>query len=155
MLYKYGVSAALALVFTCSGCAGSGTHAKSAPAPQRNGSSADQSLANGRSIFMTGRDLSGVHIRAKSRPLRTSCAACHKPDGSGGVRFADGAVSADLRHAALVTKQKHPYTVALLQRAISTGIDNEGKPLDPVMPRWQMSARELHDVAEYVYTRLK
>jgi mono/diheme cytochrome c family protein len=130
-------------------------HAKSTPAPQRSATSPAQSAANGRSIFMTGRDLDGVQIHAKSRPLRASCAACHKPDGSGGVRFPDGAVSADLRHAALVTKQKHPYTVDLLERAISAGIDNEGKPLDPVMPRWQMSARDLHDVAEYVYTRLK
>ncbi len=71
------------------------------------------------------------------------------------MRFQSGVSSADLRHSALVTQQKHPYTVALLERAISTGIDNEGKKLDPVMPRWQMSPRDLHDVAVYVYDKLK
>jgi hypothetical protein len=76
-------------------------------------------------------------------------------NGSGGRHFPDGAVSADLRHRALVNEQKHPYTLALLQRAISTGIDNEGKPLDPVMPRWKLSKRDLHDVAQYVFTQLK
>ncbi len=66
-----------------------------------------------------------------------------------------GAVSADLRYRAIVGNQKHPYTVALLERAISTGIDNEGQPLNPIMPRWKMSQRDLHDVAYYVFTQLK
>ena len=66
-----------------------------------------------------------------------------------------GAVSADLRHAALVSGQKHPYTVALLERAIATGIDNDGQKLNRVMPRWKLSARDLNDVATYVFTQLK
>lgn len=66
-----------------------------------------------------------------------------------------GAVSADLRHKALVTDQKHPYTLALVERAISTGIDNEGQRLNRVMPRWRLSRRDLHDVAYYVLTQLK
>lgn len=112
-------------------------------------------LANGRSIFMTGRDLDGRQIVAQTRPLYGRCAACHRADGSGGLHFADGAVSADLRHPALVEHQRHPYTLALLERAISTGIDNDGHKLDPVMPRWQLPARDLHDVALYVLKQLK
>ncbi len=76
-------------------------------------------------------------------------------NGAGGRHFADGAISADLRHAALVTQQQHPYTISLLERAISTGVDNEGKSLDAVMPRWHLSQRDLHDVAQYVFTQLK
>jgi mono/diheme cytochrome c family protein len=117
--------------------------------------SADRSLANGRSIFQTGRDLNGTTIYAVPPPMRPSCAACHRANGAGGIHLPGGAVSADLRHAALVTHQKHPYTLALLERAISKGIDNEGKPLDRVMPRWRLSNRDLHDVAEYVLTQLK
>ena len=112
-------------------------------------------LANGKAIFRTGKDLAGIQIRANPPALMNSCAACHRADGSGGVRLPNGAVSADLRHHALVTAQKHPYTLALLERAISTGIDNEGKPLDRVMPRWKLSARDLHDIAEYVMLDLK
>jgi len=77
------------------------------------------------------------------------------PTGAGGVHFPDGAVSADLRYAALVTHQKPPYTIALLERAVSAGIDNDGDKLDPVMPRWVLSQRDLHDVAYYVLTQLK
>jgi cytochrome c oxidase subunit II len=112
-------------------------------------------LANGRAIFQTGRDLAGTPIRAVPRPLRPSCAACHGANGAGGVKFPDGAVSADLRHASLVTKQRHPYTLALLERTISKGVDNDGHKLDSVMPRWQLSKADLHDVAEYVLTQLK
>ena len=52
-------------------------------------------------------------------------------------------------------EQAHPYDLALIERAISTGIDNEGKPLDKVMPHWRMSERDLHDVAQYVLDDLK
>jgi len=61
-----------------------------------------------------------------------------------------GVLSADLRHSALVLTQAHPYTLALLERAISTGVDNEGEPLNPVMPHWRLSKQDLHDVALYV-----
>jgi len=112
-------------------------------------------IANGHAIFQTGRDLNGVHINAKPPALFPACAMCHGASGAGGKKLPGGAVSADLRHAALVTHQKHPYTLALLERAISTGIDNDGQRLSPVMPRWQLSKRDLHDVAEYVLTQLK
>lgn len=111
--------------------------------------------ANGRSIFSTGKDLAGVQISARSHPLLRSCAACHRADGSGGIRLPGGAVSADLRYGALVTQQKHPYTLKLLERAVSTGIDNEGKPLSPVMPRWRLTPGDLKAVATYVYTKLR
>lgn len=113
------------------------------------------SIANGRTIFDTGKDLDGVKIVAQATPLFNSCEACHRADGSGGRHFSDGAISADLRHDALVVQQKHPYDLALLERAISTGTDNEGKPLDKVMPHWRLSKRDLHDVAQYVLFGLK
>jgi len=112
-------------------------------------------IANGKMIFQTGKDSDGVAISAKKRPLHPYCAACHHVDGSGGLKLPGGATSADLRHKALVTDQKVPYTQALLERAISSGIDNEGKPLAPVMPHWTLSKRDLHDVAYYVLTQLK
>lgn len=107
-------------------------------------------IDNGQSIFQTGRDIGGRQIVARTPPLLRSCAACHRADGSGGIPFAGGVVSADLRHDALVTKQAKPYTVALLERAISTGIDNTGAPLNALMPHWQLSRTDLHDVAAYV-----
>ena len=149
----------LALLFATVGCASnSGTHSETSRAPDPATASADPaatSQSNGRSIFQTGRDSNGTRITAKSHPLYSSCAACHGASGAGGKHLKGGAVSADLRHGALVSGQSTPYTLALLERAISTGIDNEGKPLDPVMPRWTLSKRDLHDVANYVFTQLK
>lgn len=112
-------------------------------------------IANGRSIFLTGRDDAGVQVHAQPPALRPDCAACHQPTGAGGVHLPGGAVSADLRYGALVTRQRPPYTLALLERAISTGIDNTGQPLNHVMPRWRMSQPDLRDVAYYVLTQLK
>jgi mono/diheme cytochrome c family protein len=112
-------------------------------------------ISNGQSIFQTGRDSEGSQIIAKPPALYPKCAACHRADGSGGVHLPGGAVSADLRYKALVTEQKPPYTLALLERAISTGVDNTGQPLNRVMPRWRLSKRDLHDVAYYVLTKLK
>jgi mono/diheme cytochrome c family protein len=127
-------------------------------APQQNAAaspSPDPALPNGQAIFQTGIDRAGTHIAAVPPPLMPSCAACHHADGSGGVHLPGGAVSADLRYAALVTNQKPPYTIPLLERAISRGIDNQGQPLSHVMPRWRLSPGDLHDVADYVLTQLK
>lgn len=96
-----------------------------------------------------------MQIVAQHRPLFPSCAACHRPNGAGGVHLPGGAVSADLRYRALVGGQSHPYTLHLLERAIATGIDNNGQPLNHVMPRWTLSKRDLHDVAYYVLTKIK
>jgi mono/diheme cytochrome c family protein len=123
-----------------------------AAASAARGTTVDPSIANGKAIYQTGKDNAGAQITAKKPPLFHSCAACHRVDGSGGVHLPGGAVSADLRHSALVTKQRHPYTLTLVERAISKGVDNEGKPLDPVMPRWQLTKRDVHDVAAYVLT---
>ena len=125
----------------------------SAPSPPI--AAPDQTLANGKAIFQTGRDLQGTAIAAQPPALMPNCAACHRADGSGGMHLPGGAVSADLRHHALVTVQKSPYTIALLERAISKGVDNTGQPLNVVMPRWRMSQSDLHAVAQYVFTQLK
>jgi len=130
-------------------CAGAKSGA--GPAPK---ATANPAIINGRDIFTTGRDIDGVKVTASPAPLRPSCAACHRVDGSGGVHLPGGAVSADLRHKALVNGQKIPYTVALLERALATGVDNTGEKLNRVMPHWHMSQRDLHDVAEYVLTQL-
>lgn len=150
---------ALGLVLVA-GCGQSSQQAASTASAQPSAASsptmqADQTLANGRAIFQTGRDLQGTAIAAQPPPLMPNCAACHRADGSGGMHLPGGAVSADLRHHALVTEQKPPYTLALLERAITKGVDNTGQPLNAVMPRWRMSQSDLHAVAQYVLTQLK
>jgi len=146
-----------AVVIACSAnsSSSSSSSAVAASKPAPRATLAYSSIANGRALFDTGKDLDGAKIAASSPPLFDSCEACHRANGSGGRHFSDGAVSADLRHDALVVEQRHPYDLALIERAISTGVDNEGKPLDKVMPHWRMSKRDLHDVAQYVLFELK
>jgi len=143
------------LVTACAGNQRAASHATPSTAPTRvrapgPSSTALSALANGRSIFQTGRDLRGALIVAMPPPPFTSCAACHRADGAGGLHLPGGSVSADLRHSALVSGQKTPYTLALLERAISTGVDDQGHLLSPVMPRWRLTQQDLHDVASYV-----
>ena len=149
------VFALLAALYGCSQGNNAAEYDSSASSAAIGTPAAALPLANGRCIYQTGKDADGVAIVAVKPPLRPYCAACHGVNGAGGVRFPDEAVSADLRHKALVTGQSHPYTLALLERAISTGVDNEGKPLDPVMPHWTLSKSDLHDVAWYVFTQLR
>ncbi|HVA32567.1 MAG TPA: c-type cytochrome [Candidatus Baltobacteraceae bacterium] len=146
---RYSTVAAVVLLATIVGC-NSSTRSPS-PRPTFPGAT----IANGKSIFQTGKDSGGVQIAAHPPALKPRCAACHGAAGSGGVHLPGGAVSADLRHKALVTDQRPPYTLALLERAISTGVDNQGQRLNRVMPRWKLSKRDLHDVAEYVLTQLR
>ena len=129
------------------GCQRGGVTAGSSASPSRVQTVASD---NGRLIFQTGRNRDGKQIVAAEPPLRPSCA-----NGAGGIHRPGGAVSADLRHDALVVGQKHPYNLALLERAVTTGVDNDGQLLNPVMPHWRVSQRDLHDVATYVLTRLK
>ena len=43
-----------------------------------------------------------------------------------------------------------PYNDQTLERAITQGIDSEGKPLDWPMPRWQMSETEVDDLIAFL-----
>ena len=133
------------LMVGCSSNAPRTTAASSVTAGPSTAASGD----NGRTIFQYGKDSTGRPIVAATKPLYATCAACHHPNGEGGMHFPDGAVSADLRNKALMST-KPTYSLALLERAISTGIDNQNKKLDPVMPHWKLSPRDLHDVAVYV-----
>jgi len=39
-----------------------------------------------------------------------------------------------------------PYTVDTSKRAITQGLDQDGKALDPFIPRWRMSSQDLSDL---------
>ena len=157
---KRSIAALLFVVLVASGCSSGSTGNAQAPAQPAttpvSHAPASGGIANGKLIFQTGRDAAHMFIVAQQPPLHPTCAACHRPNGSGGLHLPGGAVSADLRYKALVTGQKtHPYTLELLERAISTGVDNNGEKLNFIMPRWKLSKTDLHDVAQYVLTQLK
>lgn len=117
--------------------------------------------SNGERIYFTGQDNAGHIIRANSigmpmSSIRAGCSTCHGPQGKGGtISFMMGTIDVpDIRYKTLSPKEpdmKHPpYTDETLKRAITQGIDPDGQPLNPPMPRWQMTTEDLNDIVSYL-----
>ncbi len=124
----------------------------------------EQFASNGERIYATGvSERSGPIPRAGGpmwiRMMGGGCAVCHGPDGRGGVPVMMGtAIPPDIRYPALTTGSYEPggkatpYTDTLIQRAVTQGLDADGKPLDATMPRWQMSDADFADLLTYLKT---
>ena len=120
--------------------------------------------SNGERIYETGMsDRTGPIPRVDGpmwiRMMGGGCLACHGADGRGGRPVMMGtAVPADIRYEALITgayepgEQATPYTDALIKRAITQGLDADGKPLDRTMPRWQVADEDWTDLFAYLQT---
>lgn len=117
----------------------------------------------GREIFSTGQDpqksisyqiQNQGMMMAPNMMAQVSCADCHMPNGTGGMPFPNGVTSANL--TVLTAKnQNPPYTFALFKRAVTQGIDNQGKRLQSPMPQWSMSEQDLRALWSYVSTLQK
>jgi cytochrome oxidase Cu insertion factor (SCO1/SenC/PrrC family) len=112
---------------------------------------------------------------------RLACAACHRPSGYGGVEAGTlvppvtapalfgrpGASAAELlgklyqeelaqaswtRLRSAATARRPAYTAATLSAAVSRGIDSAGRALDPLMPRYELDAGAMGDLAAYLRT---
>jgi len=90
-----------------------------------------------------GSGMMGAHL------FENHCAVCHKSDGSGGIKSGT-LISPDLRAPAL--EQTYHKSDALLRRAILEGKNEEGAPLDPVMPRWRgrLSRQEVDSIIAFL-----
>jgi mono/diheme cytochrome c family protein len=117
--------------------------------------------AKGEWIFRTGTDLQGGAIPySGGMMMRQSCADCHGIDGQGLVT--PMFVSPNITYRNLTNPEGmlepdggrgHIYTDALIKRAITEGIDAEGKPLSWIMPRWDLTEQELDDLLAYLRTQ--
>ena len=85
------------------------------------------------------------------------CASCHGHDGRG--RDEGGLRSSNIRWSALTKpygikhqrRRRHPpYDHHTLIRAITTGIDPGGGPLNSTMPRYLLSTTDAADIAAYL-----
>jgi cytochrome c oxidase subunit 2 len=121
-------------------------------------------VSNGETIYFTGRNDRGERIPFDGAPMWLSthggsCATCHGADGRGGAPVMMGTeIPGDIRYSHL-TEEEHeegeehpPYTDELIKRAITLGLNPAGEPLDPTMPRWRMSDRDLNDLIEFLKT---
>ncbi len=115
--------------------------------------------ARGAWIYRTGTDPdTGIPIPASGgMMMHMSCADCHGLDGRG-LRT-PMFVSPDIRYRNLTDpagmveadgSRGHVYTDELIERAITQGIDAEGRPLAWPMPRWQMTEQQLNDLLAYL-----
>jgi ABC-type branched-subunit amino acid transport system substrate-binding protein len=118
----------------------------------------------GKRIFLEGRSATGSSIAARVGAGDTAipgtvvpCANCHGADGRG--RREGGVRPSDITWRRLATPygqrlasgREHPaYDPAGLARAVTSGVDPAGNRLDPAMPRFVMSARDLEDLTAYL-----
>ncbi len=85
-----------------------------------------------------------------------SCAACHGADGKGGrgTMMMWTFDAPDIRYSTLTTASGNEtsYNDELIKRAITQGVDADGKRPEYPMPVWQMSDSDLNDLLDYLKT---
>ena len=109
-------------------------------------------------IFNTGTDPNGQPIPfSGGMMMEASCAGCHGTNGHGlhtpmftspnityrNLTDSAGMIEPDGRHGMT-------YTDELILRAVTQGIDAEGKPLDSFMPHWQLTNAEWNALLAYL-----
>jgi cytochrome c oxidase subunit II len=132
----------------------SGSPTDTASPPETPAPSASASISNGERIYNTSISASGQPITYTGGPGMMM--HCHGPEGRGGTVFfmMQSFDIPDITWPVLTGPDMDhpPYTVETLKRAISEGLDPGGNPLEYPMPRWQMSAQDLNDLAAYIMT---
>jgi mono/diheme cytochrome c family protein len=121
--------------------------------------------SNGAQIYFTATSRRGTPVTSDFRMGmmgggRVACVTCHGPDGRGGpVRMMMRAFDApDIRYETLTSEEHReedehehePWTDETIKRAITEGVEPNGKPLDWQMPRWTMSEADLDDLLEFL-----
>ncbi len=112
-------------------------------------------------IFRTGTDPDGQPIPYSGGMgmMQASCAGCHGADGHGLRTPMFVSPNIAYRNLTNPSGMQEPdgtrgptYTDDLIRRAVTQGIDPEGKPLDWPMPRWQLTDAEWGDLLAYLKT---
>ncbi|HEY3373618.1 MAG TPA: cytochrome c [Candidatus Aquicultor sp.] len=120
----------------------SGGTVTSASSSSTTSSGATGSVSNGRDIFVNGKS-SHDKITFTGGKARSSgaCANCHGANGKGGI-------GPNITYGAL---KESGFTDARIKRAITSGLDEKGDPLQG-MPHYKMSNQDLNDLIAYLKT---
>jgi ABC-type branched-subunit amino acid transport system substrate-binding protein len=106
----------------------------------------------GRGEIMTVLGSDELEVPGSSFP----CSSCHGTRGEG---TKEGGIQPPPLNwetltrpltSALTRRERRPYDDATLARAISKGVDSNGAPLHPAMPRYSMTAEQLADLVAYL-----
>lgn len=132
---------------------------------------ADLDGAAGMRIYRDGVLPSGVPLRGTVRNgvalsgAEAACAGCHRRSGLGGgegqnsVRAIAGRLLFESPEFRVASTPSNPYrsaenrpayTVATLARALREGVNPAGRPLDMLMPRYELSDDEVMQLASYL-----
>jgi len=111
----------------------------------------------GQQIYVTGANAEG-DIPRTSAPVAagvdvmpgTGCAECHGEAGLGGSVLATSGAAVAAPNVTYNDLVKNKFTDATIAAAIVKGTDEAGKPLDALMPRWQMSAGDVAATIAYL-----
>jgi mono/diheme cytochrome c family protein len=115
----------------------------------------------GATIFQQGIGRDGREVIA-SLPGQVSlqgasvaCAGCHGQTGQGGKEGFVSAPAISWQALAMRSNQRKVnnnsgYDKSVLQRAISHGLAADGRPLDPIMPRFSLASDELDALVAYL-----
>lgn len=128
--------------------------------------------SNGERIYFTATSDSGDDIDHDGGPGtggmmmggRLSCASCHGTDARGGRHrmHMDVMDAPNVRWVALASEDDHDdvrghgdehdraYDVGAFRASVIDGVHPDGEPLSDDMPRWRLSANDLHDLVEYL-----
>lgn len=126
-------------------------------------------LELGRQLYLEGELPSGKRIAGRVRGDieltgdQVVCGTCHRRSGLGSSEGDQviPAITGEMLFKPLrlptssdplAPSQRPAYTEATLRRAIRLGIDANGNPLDPLMPRYPLSDRELDLLIGYLKT---
>jgi len=123
----------------------------------RKKSSRTKFSSNGERIYYTATSRSKKPITAQIGMMRMSsppmaCVDCHGEDGKGGtIRMMMGNFRApNITYKELAEDEKH--TDEDIKKAITKGIEPDGKELNFPMPRWSMAKEDLNDLINYLKT---
>jgi len=122
----------------------------------------DDRITAGQRLYREGRGVSGAAITAMVQgdvPLsgtQMTCQSCHGRSGMGTIE--SGRIPPGITGPLLFAPDKRTrdqrrrpaYTEKTLARAIRKGVDAAGKPLDPLMPRFQLGDRDVAALAAYL-----
>ena len=118
-------------------------------------------IARGQWIFQTGTDPSGQPIPYSGGMgmMQAGCASCHGTDGHGLRTMMFVSPNITYRNLTDPAGFSEPdgtrgptYTDDQIRRAVTQGLDSQGKPLDWPMPRWQLTDTEWNDLLTYLKT---
>ena len=109
----------------------------------------------GRQLYERGTSASGAEVRASIGPgapvagAVLPCANCHGADGLG--RAEGGIAPANVTWDALTKPYRvSPYTERLVKRAITMGLDADGRTLHKAMPRYTLTLTDAADLVAYL-----